>query len=346
MPKTPNLFITMVTCILFACTGTAQQVPKTYVAVKAKGQLTIDGLANEVAWKNAKWTSDFIDIEGTLTPKYRTRVKMVWDDTYLHFYAEMEEPHIWGTLKQRDTVIFYNNDFEIFIDPDGDTHNYMEFEINVLNTIWDLYLTKPYRNQGNVLNHWNMEGVKSAVHINGTLNNSKDRDKGWAVEISIPWNVLGEASKGTVPPKNQFWRINFSRVNWQFDLENDRYGRKKKENGKYEPEYNWVWSPQEVINMHEPERWGYVYFAEQNLQQDKVVIPDDDYIKWYMYEIYRKMIQENEMENFTYPPKEIKGKSIVVKIKKELKGYVVYTKSPFSGKQLIIDTDGKFIEQR
>ena len=46
---------------------------------------------------------------------------------------------------QHDAVIFHNNDFEVFIDPDGDTHNYYELEINALNTVWDLFITKPYR---------------------------------------------------------------------------------------------------------------------------------------------------------------------------------------------------------
>ena len=30
---------------------------------------------------------------------------------------------------------------------------------------------------------------------------------------------------------------------------------------KGRPERNWVWSPQGVIDMHRPERWGYVQFA-------------------------------------------------------------------------------------
>lgn len=64
---------------------------------------------------------------------------MLWDETYFYIYAEMEEPHVWGTLKERDTVIFYNNDFEVFIDATGDTHNYYELEVNALNTAWDLF---------------------------------------------------------------------------------------------------------------------------------------------------------------------------------------------------------------
>ena len=63
---------------------------------------------------------------------------MLWDDEYFYFAAELIEDQIWATLTERDSVIFYDNDFEIFIDPDGDSHQYYEFEINALNTVWDL----------------------------------------------------------------------------------------------------------------------------------------------------------------------------------------------------------------
>ena len=30
---------------------------------------------------------------------------MLWDDDYFYFGADMEEPHVWGTLTKRDSVI-------------------------------------------------------------------------------------------------------------------------------------------------------------------------------------------------------------------------------------------------
>jgi hypothetical protein len=125
--------------------------PKIYLAQRTIDSLMIDGKLNEQSWHQALATDLFLDIEGASKPKrrYNTTAKILWDDTYLYIAAEMEEPHVWGRLTQRDTVIFYNNDFEIFIDPDGDTHNYYELEINALGTVWDLLLTKPYRDGGN-----------------------------------------------------------------------------------------------------------------------------------------------------------------------------------------------------
>jgi len=316
---------------------------KTYIARKIQEVIVVDGIANEEVWKNAAWSSDFIDIEGTIKPKYRTRVKMVWDDSYLHFYAELEEPHVWATLKQRDTVIFYNNDFEIFIDPTGDTHNYIEFEVNAFNTVWDLYLTRPYRNNGSVLNNWDMKGLKSAVKINGTLNDANDIDEGWSIEVSIPWKDLAEASGEIASPLNKFWRINFSRVNWQHDLKNKTYSRKVKKDGSYEPEYNWVWSPQEVVNMHEPERWGYVYFSDATDINEEFIMPKDEYIKWYLYEVYREVMNlDNQPLKLKSYSKTIKEKDIKVIIEPSSLGFIIYADSPFSGNRLIIDRNGQF----
>ena len=68
---------------------------------------------------------------------------MAWDDRFFYVAAEMEEPHVWATLMRHDAVIFHDNDFEVFIDPDGDNHEYYEFEINALDTGWDLFLRHP-----------------------------------------------------------------------------------------------------------------------------------------------------------------------------------------------------------
>lgn len=77
---------------------------------------------------------------------------MLWDEDYFYVAADLEEPHIWANLKQRDTVIFYDNDFEAFIDPQGDNHRYYEYEMNALNTIWDLLLAKPNRDGATAIN--------------------------------------------------------------------------------------------------------------------------------------------------------------------------------------------------
>ncbi len=343
------LFMVLTTCM--ACMGQEKAVPRSMVVYKAQEPITIDGVADEESWKKAQISDDFIDIEGDKIPTYRTNVRMLWDETYLYFYAELEEPHVWATLKQRDTVIFYNNDFEIFIDPDGDTHNYYEFEMNALNTVWDLFLVKPYREFAPVVDSWEILGLKTAVHVDGTLNNPSDNDKAWSVEVAMPWEVLKEASGSNDIPEGKFWRINFSRVNWDFELEDGKYGRKKDANGKFLPEHNWVWSPQGVINMHEPEHWGYAYFSPKEAgNTDTFTIPKDEQIRWLLYELYRNQkayFEQNRkwagtIEELGVEPILKDGIRLDLDMELHRTGWSIQAKSPFTDNRFIITEDGKY----
>jgi hypothetical protein len=236
--------------------------PRGYVCHRASGPVTIDGRLDEPAWAAAPWSEDFVDIEGERRPppRFRTRVKMLWDDQCLYIGAELEEPHVWATLTRHDSVIFRDNDFEVFLDPDGDSHLYAELELNALNTTWDLLLPKPYKDRGQAINAWEITGLRTAVHVRGTLNDPSDTDRGWSVEIAWPWQGLKELTdpkRHPVPPRDgDQWRINFSRVEWDVEIDSGKYCKVK---GR--PEHNWVWSPQGVIDMHRPERWGYLQFS-------------------------------------------------------------------------------------
>jgi hypothetical protein len=167
--------------------------PKQYECHRAVASIKIDGRLDDAAWTNAAWTDAFVDIQGDHHPKprFRTRVKMLWDDQYLYIGAELEEPDVWATLTAHDSVIFHDNDFEVFLNPTGDGLKYFEFEINTLNTGWDLFLDKPYKKGGKADNSWEMPGYKSAVAIDGTLNDPRDTDRGWSVEL---WRCRGARS--------------------------------------------------------------------------------------------------------------------------------------------------------
>ncbi len=235
--------------------------PLGYVCYRATEPVNVDGRLDEKTWESAAWSEDFGDIEGSLKPKprFRTRVKMLWDDQALYIAAELEEPHVWATLKEHDSVIFHDNDFEVFLDPDGNSHLYGELELNALNTTWDLLLPKPYKDGGPAVDAWEITGLRTAVHVDGTLNDPSDRDRGWTVEIAWPWKSLAELTHRPfpVPPKDGAqWRINFSRVEREHEVVEGKY---RKVEGKRED--NWVWSPQGTIDMHRPERWGFLQFS-------------------------------------------------------------------------------------
>ena len=262
--------------------------PKKYVCYRTTSKINLDGKLLESDWKNTSWTHSFLDIEGKLKPKYQTRVKMLWDDNYFYFGVNMEEPNLWATITERDAVIFHDNDFEIFIDPDGDTHNYMELEVNAFGTEWDLLLLKPYRDQEKVaVDSWNMVDLITAIHLDGTLNDPSDVDNGWSIEFAIPWRVLEENAPKSLPIDGDQWRINFSRVQWDLEVINGIYKKLEK------PEYNWVWSPQGIIAMHYPEMWGFVQFSSKRtggMKSEFIWDTIEDH-KWYLRNMYYKQKQ-------------------------------------------------------
>ena len=93
--------------------------PRTYDCYKAKAPIKIDGNLDDAAWQKAPWTTDFVDIEGSAKPlpRFKTRMKITWDDEYLYVGAEMEEPEVKAKLTEHDSVIFHDNDFELFLKP-------------------------------------------------------------------------------------------------------------------------------------------------------------------------------------------------------------------------------------
>jgi len=277
--------------------------PKNYICYRTNSSIKIDGKLDESSWQNVVWTDDFVDIEGDLKPlpRFKTQMKMLWDDVYFYVGVWMEEPDIWATLKKRDSVIFRDNDFEVFIDPDGDTYRYYELEVNAFGTEWDLFLDRPYRDNNAAVDSWDIQGLKTGVFIDGTINRPGDLDKGWSVEIAIPWDVLREcAPDHKLPSAGDQWRMNFSRVEWKVEVNDGVYKKQiNPDTNRPYPEANWAWSPQGLINLHYPEMWGYVQFSDKAAGngEDVFLIHPDESAKWALRRLYyrqRKFLLDHE----------------------------------------------------
>jgi len=268
--------------------------PNSYVCYRASSPIKPDGILDEKEWSEVPWTENFQDIFGSSKPAahLKTHIKLLWDDTNLYVAAELEEPHVWATLRQRDTVMFFDNDFEMFIDPDGDTHDYYELEVNAFGNPWDLLLLKPYRDggPGPYVTGWDIAGLKVGVHVDGTINNPGDKDKGWSVELVLPLSALRECIPGRVMPKaGDQWRINSYRAEWRTLIENGKYKKEiDPKTGNSFPCYAWVWTPQGANEIHMPEMWGYLQFSSIVAGGGtEAFVPDKDFdLKWALRLVY------------------------------------------------------------
>lgn len=243
----------------------AFSLPRSYTAFKVHKAPKIDGIIKAREWKNAGWSTPYVDIADSMhsVPRLRTSCKMAWDDNYLYVAAKLEETDVWATLKNHDDIVFQDNDFEVFIDPNNDGSQYFEIEINALGTVMDLFMFKTYKKGGPMDMQWEATGLKSAVHVKGTLNKNDDKDQYWTVEMAIPFDCMKRANRISHPQDGSSWRINFSRVQWQLEPSALGYEKKKTPDGKRIHEDNWVWSPQGAVDMHIPEKWGYLYFKNK-----------------------------------------------------------------------------------
>ena len=237
--------ILLTAAILTAATMSYAQ-PR-YECHRATGPILIDGILSEASWQTAPESGQFKDIRGEQWPEQptmQTTFKMLYDDTYLYIGGIIRETDIRGSLTEHDSIIYHDNDFEVFIDPYDEGRFYYELEFNALGTVMDLLMTKPYREDGNYLMNWDCTGLQIKTSYDGTINDSSDTDKAWYIEIAIPLISLDRRSKKLSEQK--VWRMNFSRVEWL------------KKGG---PEENWVWAPTGIVDIHIPAKWGYVDFV-------------------------------------------------------------------------------------
>ena len=179
-----------------------------YTARRASSPLVIDGRLDEAAWQAAERSPRFADLIGGRPGIHDTRAAVLWDDTYLYVGYWVEEPFVEATLTERDAPIYKNNDVELFI---AGRDAYYEFEINAFGTIYEVFFiwerefesggyarrpefdrsrtgVRPFNGvgfkqhpRGPRIGYWNwdMPGLETAVHIDGTINDNKDRDRGW-----------------------------------------------------------------------------------------------------------------------------------------------------------------------
>ena len=124
MKKLPILFLLAAGALAASCGGAQGQQekkiePRTYQAYRTGG-IVLDGILDDADWLAAEPSEPFVDISTDVKPLKETTVKMLWDDDNLYIGATIIEDKIVANLKQRDTIIWKENDFEVFIYPEDD----------------------------------------------------------------------------------------------------------------------------------------------------------------------------------------------------------------------------------
>ncbi len=253
-----------------------------YTAYRVATPPTIDGRLDEPAWSMAPRSPRFVDLISGRPTIHDTRAALLWDDENLYVGFWVEEPHVAATLAERDALVYTDNDVEVFI---AGRDAYYEFEINALGTIYEVFFiweeayarggyagvpefqrdqpgARPFNGVGFTAHprgprigfwNWDFPGLKSAVFVDGTLNDNFDRDRGWTVELAFPWagmRWLAHADGRALPPRDgDVWRMDFSRFN------------QYREAPPAEDSSGWAWSAHGAWDSHIPECFPYIQFS-------------------------------------------------------------------------------------
>lgn len=261
-----------------------------YSAKRIQSSITIDGNTDKEPWRHAQWSKRFVDMVTGEPGIYHTNTAIRWNDEYLYIAFRAEEPFVEARLTERDSIIFLENDLEVLIDG-GDC--YYELEVNAVGTIYEVFFiwrdayTKgsrfdiprfdvhqptaytfggDYDRSGSsfwkgthprgvrwAFTAFDMPGLQVATKIEGTLNDNSDIDKGWSLELAIPWSSLNLLSNGrSIPPKNgDLWKMFLGRF------------QKLMSSGKeVNPHPAWVLTSHGIYDTHQPEKWSTIIFEE------------------------------------------------------------------------------------
>lgn len=264
-----------------------------YTARQIVGDIVIDGNLSKSHWQKATRTPRFVDMVTGKPGLYNTEAAVLWNKTYLYIAFWVEEPFVSATQTARDSIVFLENDIEIFIDG-GDC--YYELEINALNTVYEVFFIwrDAYKREGRfdvpefdvfdkhavtfggdydrtgssfwwgrhprglrwAFLNWDLAGLRTAVKVNGKINDDTMVDKGWEVEIAIPWKSLIWLANGrSLPPKDgDTWRIFLGRF------------QKLTPSGiEIQPHPAWALNKHSVYDTHIPECFSYIHFSEEVL---------------------------------------------------------------------------------
>jgi len=214
-------------CVLFlllglsGCAAEHQQADpptvRTAECRPATDAIKIDAVLDEAAWQKAHVLQDFAVFWQKRPAKTATKARLLWDEQHLYFAAEMDDSDLYGQVKDFNGTTWHDDVFELFFKPDAEKLTYYEFQVNVLNTRLELFL--PSRGAGGYERFAPLTrfGMESAVKLNGTINDWKDKDRGWTVEGRIPWTAF-EASGGRPKPGAK-WRFALCRYDYSTAFE-------------------------------------------------------------------------------------------------------------------------------
>jgi hypothetical protein len=232
----------LLTLFCLAVPVCAQPPIPRYEVRRASSPVTIDGKPDDKAWAAAGRIELIFPWDAQTGAKQKTVARLLWDDNNLYVSYECEDTDIVAFHTEHDDPTYLDDAVEIFINPmPSQTGIYYGLEMNARAVLYDYVMYQ----SSHLFKQFDLRGVQLATFIDGTMNMRGDRDKGWSLEVAIPWsNFDGLAQR---PTPGTVWSANINR--WDGVEPNRRMS-------------NWSDPLQPRPNPHVPARFGQLVFVQ------------------------------------------------------------------------------------
>lgn len=206
--------------------------------------IAVDGELREAAWKQSPVLELGFPWDQQTGAKQKTRVRLLWDDQNFYLGYECEDTDITARHEKRDDPTYIDDAVEAFINPKPEqTDVYLGFEMNARAVMYDyVYFQTRY-----LFKRLNLEGLALATKLEGTLNARGDRDKGWTLEVAIPFREFEPLAANFPPKPGERWTLNLNR--WD-GVQPDRRLSMWSDSGLVRP------------HPHNPKRFGIIRFVK------------------------------------------------------------------------------------
>jgi hypothetical protein len=238
-PRLRPWMLPMLTAVVALASAAVTAERPVYEVLRASPPPVVDGRLDDPAWERAPPVGPFLQNADAAPSALVTEARLLYDDEYLYVAFRLDDENVWATMRNRDDHLWHEEVVEVFIQPDPAHPAYVEFEVNPLGTMIDIFLLDrrkplPYAS-------WNSARLRWAVQVNGTVD-GEPGDAGWTCEIAIPHEDLAMAPH--VPPRpGDRWRLNLYRVE------------------RRPAPAALAWSPTRANDFHLPDRFGEIVFS-------------------------------------------------------------------------------------
>lgn len=217
--------------------------PPRYEVKRAGARIVVDGRLDDAPWRAAGAVSlQFPWIEQTGAMQ-KTTVRLLWDSEYLYAAFACEDADVVAHFDKRDDPTYRDDAVELFINPKPGQSFYYGLEMNARGTLYDYFYAFPQI----LLKRVDFAGILLATHVDGTLNQTGDKDRAWTLELAIPWRNFEEFGVVAAPKSGAVWTANFNR--WDGVEPARRLS---------------VWSDSATVrpSPHNPKRFGQLVFVD------------------------------------------------------------------------------------